>query len=229
MPKIVKVVLTGGPAGGKTAVLGALEYQFGGNLIVIPEVATQVLAIPIDGGGPGLPINGNWTQEWQDRLQDMIFRKQLDDEITHYKSAQERSNDTLIVCDRGLLDGAAYLSGGREEFLQRYGLSLDRCFGAYDMVLHLTSLAVSNPDLYRQLWESNPQRFENDPEWANQLDRNVLRAWEGHPQHIKVEATESIEAKIELCLREVRKTFDLNKELRPELIVETSTENNRPL
>lgn len=70
MPTIKKIVLTGGPVGGKTAVLGALEYQLGVDLIVIPEIATQVLSIPFDQGVPGVPeADLKWSQEWQDALE----------------------------------------------------------------------------------------------------------------------------------------------------------------
>lgn len=199
MNKVRKIAVTGGPCGGKSEVMEALKEIFGQSATIMPEVATQLLEIPYGEGGVGIPGKDlEWSQDWQDNFQQMVIDKQLEDETILTQIASLRETDVILICDRGVLDGAAYLEGGRHEFLEKFSLSEEQCFGLYDAVIHLNSLATDNPELYERLKATNPSRFE-DAETAQELDHKLHRAWEGHPRHIRIPAQRDISSKIELC------------------------------
>ena len=112
-----KIVLTGGPCGGKSTVMKALKEEFGDRLIVVPEVATIVLA-------GGFPVPGRdleWSESWQDAFQAAVTPLQIGIEDSHALVAKNRGAN-VMVCDRGVLDGAAYTQGGVTEFCTRYGI-----------------------------------------------------------------------------------------------------------
>lgn len=169
-----------------------------------------------------------WSQEWQDRFQAMIIEKQLADEMFHVQQADLRERPTVVVCDRGVLDGAAYLAGGREEFMQKFNLEEGKCFGLYDTVIHLNSLATDNHELYEELKATNPSRFE-PAERAKELDENLFRVWEGHESHIRIPSADGIEAKIEICLSEIQKHFEKTREGLPEMTQEISDHQSLPV
>jgi len=223
--KIRKIALTGGPCAGKTALLESLKAEFGDDVLIVPEAATQLLAVPYEEGGIGIPGRDvEWSQEWQDRFQKMIIEKQLQDETFYTQLADGRERPTVVVCDRGVLDGAAYTTGGREEFVQKFNLQLETCFQLYDEVIHLNSLATDKPDLYEELKSTNPTRFE-DAERARELDEKLFAAYEGHPNHLRIQSGEGIEHKIETCFTEIRKLLrepqedkETQSELKPPVI-----------
>lgn len=197
---------------GKSALLEALKYEFGDDLIVMPEVATQLLEVSYDEGGIGVPGRDvEWTQEWQDRFQTLIIEKQLEDENQIVQEMDLRERPSVIVCDRGILDGAAYVAGGRDEFLTKFNLQLQTCYELYDEVIHLNSLATDRPQIYEELKATNPSRFE-DSERAKELDEKTYGAWEGHPHHLRVPSSEGIEHKIETCVSEIRNILEKLKE-----------------
>ena len=78
-----------------------------------------------------------------------------------YRVMAERRITRVLLCDRGLLDGAAYLGRGVPFFLDLFGMNVEDVHARYDRVLHLESIAVSDAALYEQLKKSNPARYEN--------------------------------------------------------------------
>jgi predicted ATPase len=187
---VPKLVLTGGPCAGKTSCLRALRERFGAQIITVPETATFVL-------GCGFPPPGNeqipCTQDdWIRAFQGTILSIQQEVEASLERLARH-SGARLIVCDRGVLDGAAYWPGGRESFMRHFGLSLEENFARYRAVLHLQSLAQSHPHLYGT--ESNATRYEGTAD-ALRVERAVRAAWEGHPGLIVIPAEMELQERI---------------------------------
>ncbi len=211
-PQVKKIALTGGPCAGKSQVLEALQAEFGDKLQVLPEVATKLLEMPYEQGGVGIPGKDlEWSREWQENFQKLIIEKQLDDETLLTQIASLSGEDVVLICDRGILDGAAYVEDGRESFLAQNHLELEQCFGLYDVVIHLNSLATDNPQLYEELKHSNPSRFE-DGETARSIDEAIAQAYEGHPNLIRIPAQPSIEDKISYCRQIVEKFGGIKRE-----------------
>lgn len=170
------IVLTGGTGSGKTTILNSLrESDLGRNIVFIPEVANWLFEI-------GFPMPGRdveWSQEWQYLFEDANFRTQLFFERIYGDVASSRSID-LIVCDRGLLDCAAYLPGGILEFCERYNVDLEDTFNRYSRVIHLESLATANPELYLD-FNGNDQRHWLPLQDAQSLEMRTRDVWQRHP------------------------------------------------
>jgi predicted ATPase len=200
---VLKVVLTGGPCAGKTSCLRALRAQLGDEIVTVPEAATLLL-------GSGFPPPGHEriacaTDEWIRSFQGAILSIQQSLEDSFARLAPG-GRARLLVCDRGLLDGAAYWPGGRSDFLRHFGLSLEDCFARYASVVHLQSLAETQPHLYGP--EGNAIRYENVSE-ARRVEESVRAAWHGHPGLLVLAAEMELEAKIARVVAHVRTLMDI--------------------
>lgn len=195
---VLKVVLTGGPCAGKTSCLRALREHFGEQIVAVPEAATLLL----DSGFPS-PNHERIRavrDEWICSFQGAILSIQQTLEETCERLART-CRARLLVCDRGLLDGAAYWPGGRQAFLSHFGLSLDECFARYHSVLHLQSLAESHPHRYGP--QDNAIRYESLMD-AIRVEESIRTSWEGHPQWNVVAAEEDLQVKIARVLNRIR-------------------------
>lgn len=191
-----KIVLTGGPCSGKTTTLRALREEFGNQITLVPEVATLLL----EGGFPVPGKHLEWSEEWQAVFQAAVLPLQRSIE-TVYRLMAQGSGCGLIVCDRGLLDGAAYTPGGLVEFCRRYEVNPDEAMARYEAVIHLESLATADPQLYGKA--GNGSRFE-PLERAQELERATQEAWSRHPRHIVINGRRGIEGKISQVVGIVR-------------------------
>jgi len=191
-----KIVITGGPCGGKTSAIKALEQEFSGRLLIVPEAATLLLS----GGFPVPGRDVDWSQDWQDAFQAAVTKLQRSLEQAYRLIADQRGI-TLLICDRGLLDGAAYTIGGRPAFARRYGVKVRKAMEEYKAVIHLESLAAAQPELYGQ--GNNEHRFEPLAE-AQALEGRTRAAWSGHPQHLIIENKAGLETIISAVIEIVR-------------------------
>lgn len=191
-----KIVLTGGPCAGKTTVLEVLRRDFAGQALVVPEVATILLS-------GGFPIPGKdvkWSPEWQAAFQTAVLPVQIQLEAAYELRAVEQGA-SLLICDRGVLDGAAYTPGGLEEFCRRYGVDAQEALASYHAVLHLESTAVGDPEFYGQA--NNSARFE-DLEEAARLEHATRAAWQAHPQWTLMSCVGGLEGKIQAVCNTLR-------------------------
>lgn len=176
-----RVVITGGPAAGKTAVADFLRARCGDGLVVLPESATLLF----EGGLPRARTDAGLRA-----LQRAIFAVQrgVEDLL-----AAERPG-VAALCDRGTLDGAVYWPGGPAAFLRALGTSLRAEYARYDAVVFLETAAARGGRLPR-----NPIRTESARE-ALRLDRALRRVWAGHPRFHFVPCARSLEEKTAACL-----------------------------
>ena len=189
--EILKIVLTGGPCAGKTTILNAIIDEFSKSKVLIaPEVATGIFEM-------GYPLAGrdiSYSEHWLEELQRTIIPLQKYLESQLVEVARE-NGQSLIVCDRGKMDPAAYLLGGQKELAERFQIEADPTFAEYEMIIHLESLATANPALYDQLKLTNPHRRET-LEQAEALEMRTREAWQGHPNWHFVSGKLSMEEKI---------------------------------
>src|SRR5579872_1437798 len=165
-PKLV--VLTGGPGGGKTAVLEMARRYFCQHVVIAPEAASIVF-----GGGfpkPDLPKGRRAAQR-------AIFHVQRALETV----AIEGRQTAVVLCDRGTLDGLAYWPGSRQSFFEEFGLDVEKELSRYSAVVHVEVPALA--------WgyEKNRIRRESVSQ-AREIDRRVALAWRGHPRVMAVGA-----------------------------------------
>ncbi len=190
------IVLTGGPCSGKTTVLRALTEEFGDRIVVVPEVATLLLA-------GGFPVPGKdvaWSAEWQAAFQAAVLPVQRSIEDACALVAKQR-NVSLLVCDRGMVDGAGYTPGGIAVFCEQYGVDLASAFARYAAVIHLESLATFDPERYSN--SGNDSRFEPLLR-AQEIEQGIRVAWSAHPRRLIVDGRRGIEGKISEVIGAVR-------------------------
>lgn len=162
----MKLVLTGGPSGGKTTLAMALQREFSSKLIVVPESASMLYA----GGFP----RKNEIRSIQHRQRAIYYvQRELEGMF------QDDYPSQLLVCDRGSLDALAYWQGNPDEFFTSIKSSMESEVQRYDWVLHLDTAPESYYDL------SNPLRVETYEE-ASRLNDKTKAAWSKHPQRIVI-------------------------------------------
>ena len=187
--ELQRIVLTGGPAAGKTQTIEALQEdrEFRESVEFVPEVARQL----IDGGYPMPSEDYPWTQEWQNRFQGAILPLQYALEDYHMDRARQ-TGKTVLLCDRGMMDGVAFMDGGLHEFLTtfQHQVSIEDMRSRYDHAIHLESLASYDPQLYETY-----DRME-DVETAAAIDRKIRGGWEQVCRYHTISGATSFEAKL---------------------------------
>lgn len=163
-----RIVLTGGPGAGKTAVLELVRQQFCAHVRVLPEAAGIVF-------GGGFPRTG--SPDWLRAAQRAIFFVQRE-----LESTGDSDNAAIVLCDRGTVDGAAYWPGP-DSFWDAVGTTLEREMSRYDAVIHLQTPTVDGGYNHE-----NPLRTESAAV-AAEIDLRLLRIWEAHPRRFIVPPT----------------------------------------
>lgn len=110
---IYKFVLTGGPCAGKTTSLDRLSTFFrdrGFRVYVVPEASTLLQT----GGAFFLDLKEKdiLNFQWQ------ILKLQMSLEDSFYSLAQDTGKPCVILCDRGAMDGSAYVTPEQWEELK---------------------------------------------------------------------------------------------------------------
>ena len=179
-----RVVLTGGPGAGKTAVLELIRQSFCPHIMVLPEAA----GIIFGGGFPREPDNG-----CRRAAQRAIFHVQRELEAT-----ADNHNPAIVLCDRGTIDGIAYWPGDDTEFWSGVGSTRRAEFQRYDAVIHLRTPGAD--DGYNQ---QNPLRVESAA-LAAVIDGRIHDAWHGHPHRVVIASTPDFLTKVAAALAVLR-------------------------
>lgn len=193
--------------GGKTSALEAVEKEFGDRITAVPEASSCILkkAMP----RPGRDIA--WSEKWSRAFQNVILPLQREMEFTWGLVAEERASQMLLM-DRGMMDGAAYMPGGIEPFIKTFGLDIDEVYDRYDTIIHLETVAKTRPDLFGKT--GNPDRYETKPEDAVALDEALQKVWKQHPNWILVPSELGIEGVVNRVIEIVSDAIDWEMELK---------------
>ncbi|MFI5299673.1 MAG: ATP-binding protein [Polyangiales bacterium] len=176
------VVLTGGPGAGKTAVLEVVRRAHCEHVVILPETAS----ILFSGGFP----RGELACE-QRASQRAIFYAQRELE----RQAIEAGRASLILCDRGMLDGLAYWPrDGEPGLLGEVGVSRSALLAHYAAVIHLRT-----PTIESGYDHTNPIRVENAVE-AHEIDARIAAAWAGHRDLHEIASTQDFLDKVRRTL-----------------------------
>ncbi len=121
------------------------------------------------------------SSDAQKTFQLKLLQMQIHLEDTFATLAHLTMKPSVLLCDRGLMDGSAYVPAEEWERVLDES-SLDAVTARdqrYNAVFHLQTAAEGAEAFYTL--ENNSIRSET-PEVARDLDRNVLKAWIGHPK-----------------------------------------------
>ena len=177
-----RIVVTGGPGGGKTTAADLFRREIGERVVVVPEAATLLF-------GGGFP-----------RSREPMAVRAAQNAIYHLQRNLEdvqsaRFPRRILLCDRGTVDGAAYWPGQPDEFFHSVGTTLQTELDRYDAVIFFESAAVGGDHIEG----GNPIRNESIEE-AVQLDAKLRKLWSRHPLFIMVPHNRSFFKKITLGL-----------------------------
>lgn len=179
-----RVVLTGGPGGGKTALLELIKQAFCSHVRVLPEAASVVY-------GGGFP-----------REDDPGCRRAAQRAIYYVQHELENAADAhqlaIVLCDRGTIDGLAYWPDTSDDLWSSVSTALDRELVRYHAVIHLRT-----PSEDHGYNHQNPLRTESSLA-AAAIDARILQAWQSHPRRFIVEASDDFMEKAARALAILR-------------------------
>lgn len=177
MKSITKIVVTGGPCGGKSTAMTWIESNLtkrGYKVLFIPETASELI---LGGVAP-------WTVSSNYEFQKALVSLQIQKERVFEMAARNMDDEKiLIVADRGILDNKAYMTD--EEFhslCRELGSSEVSFRDTYDAVFHLVTAAQGASKFYTL---ANNQARTETPEQAIEMDQKLISCWTGHP-HLRV-------------------------------------------
>lgn len=164
-----RIVLTGGPGAGKTALLELIRQSFCSHVRVLPEAASIVF-------GGGFPREDDET--CRRAAQRAIFYVQRE-----LEASGDSHNPAIVLCDRGTIDGIAYWPGDPDEFWSSVGTTSETELARYDAVIHLRTPAIEHGYNHQ-----NPLRTES-AEIAAQVDTRIAQVWAAHPRRFTVDSS----------------------------------------
>ena len=188
--KCCRVVLTGGPGGGKTTAADLFRREIGDEVVIVPESATLLYS----GGFPRIG-----EDDVRRATQQAIYHVQInleDAQSAHFKSR-------VLLCDRGTIDGAAFWPGEADSFFEQLGTSLEEQYRRYDAVLFFETAAVGGISIEG----GNPIRIESLEE-ALEIDRKLKSLWSKHPNFVFIAHNRSFLKKITVGLSELAKIVE---------------------
>ena len=217
---VYKLVLTGGPCGGKTTGQSRLCTFFenlGWKVYRIPETANTILS----GGVKFSILNEEATFKFQENL--LLTMLQL--EKTFFDLSESCDQNCLVICDRGAMDPSVYIEPEKwAQILSKNKLDENELRDErYNQIVHLVSAADGAPQFYSI--EDHDSRSE-DLEKAVELERKASQAWVGHPYIDVIDNSTDFETKMSrlvnvVCERvglEIGDRLDLNSKKRKFLI-----------
>jgi hypothetical protein len=162
-PNCLRIVLTGGPGGGKTTLMRELrdEDPYAKHWILVPEAAPLLFQAGLDGR--------------EKDFQRAVVRLQTAMEDI---CAQSACPNQVLICHRGTLDPLAYwLRNGwdESEFFEYTEMSRDEHLRRYHGVIHLQTAAIGAEAYYRRWPDAHrPETVEQ----AAEIDRLCARRLE---------------------------------------------------
>jgi len=182
--KVQKIILTGGPSSGKSALIERLRV-IAPHLALVPETATVLLS-----GGFPKPRTAEEVKVFQsvfpgvqDHLERMI--------------ALQVPQARVMIMDRVALDGYGFWPGDLDSFLQVVNLQLEATLQAYDWVIFFEMPAE------KDFGGNNPFRFHS---YAQSLavSARLAEIWSLHPNFIVIPTTTQFDLKLQIATQVVQ-------------------------
>ena len=195
--KIVKIIVTGGPCGGKSTIIKQITPKLqdkGWKVFIAQEMATRLFESGIEISEKGISLY---------QFQEQLLLRQIDEEDFMQNLAEQHNyNNVVILCDRGIIDGQAYISETDfDKILQDNGYTRQQVRDErYDLVIHLSTAAYGAEEFYTL--ENNHTRTESIAE-ARIVDDKTKAVWSEHPNLRTIDNSTCFEGKINRTLQEI--------------------------
>uniref|UniRef100_A0A2M4A876 NadR/Ttd14 AAA domain-containing protein n=1 Tax=Anopheles triannulatus TaxID=58253 RepID=A0A2M4A876_9DIPT len=188
--KVYRLVLTGGPCGGKTTGQSRLCTFFenlGWKVFRVPETATILLS----GGIKFADLVADEVYKFQENL----LRTMIQIENTYFELGRTSTKNCLIICDRGFMDASAYISKEKWDRMMRSNNwnPVELRDNRYNQIIHMVSAANGAEDFYNT--EEHSCRSEGVT-LARDLDYKAASAWIGHPYFDVIDNSTDFENKV---------------------------------
>lgn len=210
---IYRIVVTGGPCAGKTTALSSLKARLekaGWRVFMVPEAATTLFH---NGAryhdflkhGDGGVVN----------FQTQLANLQMRLEATMFDMARATEEKSVLLCDRGVMDGKAYCSP------QAWPLVIDGLGQTevelrdrrYDAIIHMVTAACGAEDSYTLSQAEGGETFGKTTartetvEEAKALDDKTIQCWIGHEHLYFIDNSTSFEHKLDRVADRVLKVI----------------------
>lgn len=202
--RLYKVVLTGGPCGGKTtgqARLSTFFENLGWKVFRVPETATVLLS-----GGVKF---SDLTPEEAISFQENLLKTMLQIENTFFSLGETCNRDCLIICDRGAMDASAFILREKWEKLiaSNSWNNVELRDNRYNQIIHMISAAKGAEEFYST--EEHICRSEG-VDLARELDERAAAAWVGHPYFDVIDNSTNFETKMNRMIESVCQKLGLD-------------------
>lgn len=185
----LKIVVTGGPGGGKTTALDLFQREYMDQLNVVPEAASLMFSA-------GMVRETDTTKMKLSQLAIYKMQKNLEESFTNL------AKGSLLLCDRGTLDGLAYWPDSEEDYFRTLNTSFEQELSEYHAVIFFqTSAATGNA-----IKSNNPFRTE-DSSQSIKLDKKLQDIWSKHPNYHFVPNDNSFMKKIGMGIITINKVL----------------------
>ncbi len=210
---VSKIVLTGGPCGGKTTALSTMEQELtdmGYKVYILDEVATRLISAGIKPFG-------------DDKLdvltfEDIMLKHQLLMERSLEEVCKHSNKKCIILCDRGIFDIRSFLSDKDfNQLLVKNGISPLEAMDQYDIVIDLVSAAKGASKYYTL--ENNEARTEGLKE-AIERENLAQASWSFHNNLVIIDNSTSFDEKIIRCMNAVKNHLGLEKRSQRKFLIE---------
>lgn len=188
--RVYKLVLTGGPCGGKTTGQTRLCTFFenlGWKVYRVPETASVLLS-------GGIKFN-DLTPDESYNFQVNLLKTMIQIENTYFELAKSCKRNCLIICDRGVMDASAYIDSDKWERMKNANgwNEIEMRDNRYNQIVHMVSAANGAEEFYST--EDHSCRSEG-VDLARELDYKSAAAWIGHPYFDVIDNSTDFEAKV---------------------------------
>jgi len=202
MENVKKIVLTGGPCGGKTTASGYVSEELkkmGIKVFQVPEIATMFIS---GGVSDIIDISQTDYEKYLEIEKRMILAQIALEKEFYDLSDIFKGEKRVIIFDRGVMDMAAYISKEHfEKIISEIGLDTESILGNYDGVIHLVTAADGAENFYNT--KNNKARVESSIEEARLADKKTLAAWAGHPNLKVIDNSTDFENKMQRLMNEI--------------------------
>lgn len=185
-----RIVLTGGPGGGKTTAADLFRREIGEQIVVVPEAATILFA-------GGFPRSTVVTAVEAGQTAIYSVQKQIEN------AQQALYPHRILLCDRGTVDSSIYWPHGEQDFFAKMNTSLEKEFSRYDAVVFFQTAAAGNVSIEG----GNPHRNES-LEQARALDKRLYEVWSQHHNFYYVNHNHSFLGKMNKGLKILKTIVD---------------------